>query len=174
MTVTDTAQERVERLRRFEAVLRRDVRLVVEATLDALDAEAPHWRRGTAGPLTRGRLTELARVVDARLGRLLHQRVVRLGEEYPAADEALDDDPTARAFLGEYRSRLDVFLRDALAAVDQEPCPPPARGDLFAAPVTPAGDPAETATAGEVAATVQHLDRLRRRLAPDAEDLAVR
>jgi hypothetical protein len=170
VTVTDTAQERVERLRTFEAVLRRDVRLVVEATLDALHAEAPGWRRGTAGPMTRGRLGELARVCDARLGRLLTERLVRLREEHPAAD-APDEDPTARAFLGEYRARLEAFLREALAAVDQEPCPPRARDDLFAVPQPAAVDPGEPAPAGEVAVTAQHLDRLCRRLAPDADDL---
>lgn len=164
-------KERVERLRAFEATLRRDVRLVVEVTLDRVDDEAPTWRAGVAAPMTGHRLAGLARTFDSRLRRLLEDRLARLhadaalvlprSEPGPGADPG--EDAASLAFLGQYRSRTVSSLRDALASLAAEPCPPSG---------VPAGD--AVAQAGDVAALVEHVQRLRRRLAPDVEDLSLR
>lgn len=173
MAATETAKERVERLRAFEATLRRDVRLVVEVTLDSVDAEAPSWRRGVASPMTHHRLAGLARTFEQRMRRLLEDRYARLAADAAAVQPRTEPDvdlpaepgeAASLAFLAQYRQRLMTYLRDAIASLSDDPCPP--------LPPLPPGD--TPAQAGDVAALVEHLQRLRRRLAPDVEDLSVR
>lgn len=173
MAATETAKERVERLRAFEALLRRDVRLVVEVTLDSVDAEAPSWRRGVASPMTHHRLAGMARTFETRMRRLLEDRYARLAADAAAVQPRTEPDvdlpaepgeAASLAFLAQYRQRLMTYLRDAIASLTDDPCPPQ--------PPLPPGD--TPAQAGDVAALVEHLQRLRRRLAPDVEDLSVR